>query len=568
MVLLCTCLLTFGSYYSFDMPSILKSDLEQTLIEPWAPSRGSTLYNLFYLVYAFCNMAMSLVAGAMVDRIGVRSCAIIFLALCLVGQSLFAIGGFLTSMSARARYIFLFFGRFVFGLGGGSITIVQNAITAKWFRGRNLAMAFGCTLTVSRLGSVINFSLTSTVFQYFGEKVWHLTTVDGNRPVYCAPNSTDNLWPSMNPPAGEADACSKALGATFALGAILILLSYIPAIIFIAYDRAADREESLTGTDIDTESSNSPEKLGGELGRFGAESLDETAQWKSSRGPLVDTPMVTRWMRNVGTKIDAATSLPATFWLVSIIIALFYNCIFPFLADAKDFIQLKYDMPPQRASTIAGLVYLVSMVISPFLGYGVDYFGRRTWIILYGTGITIPVFWLFYSSSVTPILLMLLLGSGYCVCASALWPSIQLLVPPASVGIANGVATSIQMLGIGSSNLIVGAVQDANANVTGGVHGYKAVMVFFLAMGATAFATSIVLFFVERRSRERVMHYGKRDERVEIDDDTAAYNYNGNGEEIVAPLMRSSLEDYRAELNRQNLLDHDDNDVYGDIESF
>ena len=541
IVLACTCLLTFGSYYSFDMPSILKSDLEETFIEPWAPSRGSTLYNLFYLVYAFCNMAMSLIAGVMVDKHGTRSCAVIFLALCFVGQSLFAVAGALTSLSPKARYIFMFFGRFVFGLGGGSITIVQNAITAKWFKGRNLAMAFGCTLTVSRLGSVINFSLTSLVFQTFAKKVWHLTTVDGNRPVYCAPNSTDNLWPSASPPAGEVEGCSRALAATFALGAVLILVSYIPAAIFIAFDRAADRAEAPSDASL---ASTSPDKNEVKLGRVDSESHDD-AEWHPAAEPNPKTPAFSRWMRSVGTRMDVATALPASFWLVSLIIALFYNVIFPFLADAKDFIQLSYDMDPSRASFIAGLVYLLSMIVSPFLGYAVDYFGRRTWIVLYGTGVTIPVFWMFYSSSsISPTIPMVLLGSAYCVCASALWPSIQLLVPSSSVGIANGIATSIQMLGIGISNLSVGAIQDANAHVPGSVHGYKQVMLFFLGMGSASLVVAWILFLVERRSRERIMYYGKRDEKASIGDETR--------QSITEPLIRT-VEDYEAELNRGEL---------------
>ena len=43
---------------------------------------------------------------------------------------------------------------------------------------------------------------------------------------------------------------------------------------------------------------------------------------------------------------------------------------------------------------------------------------------------------------------MVLLGLSYCVYAAVLWPSIQFLVDPSIVGTANGLATSMQMLGI------------------------------------------------------------------------------------------------------------------------
>lgn len=47
------------------------------------------------------------------------------------------------------------------------------------------------------------------------------------------------------------------------------------------------------------------------------------------------------------------------------------------------------------------------------------------------------------------------------VCAvfqSSMWPSIPLVVPQATLGTAMGLATSIQMIGIGVSNLVVGQI--------------------------------------------------------------------------------------------------------------
>jgi len=47
-------------------------------------------------------------------------------------------------------------GRVVFGLGGESMSVAQSAIVTVWFKGKELAMALGVNLSVSRLGSVIN----------------------------------------------------------------------------------------------------------------------------------------------------------------------------------------------------------------------------------------------------------------------------------------------------------------------------------------------------------------------------------------------------------------------------
>lgn len=39
-----------------------------------------------------------------------------------------------------------------------------------------------------------------------------------------------------------------------------------------------------------------------------------------------------------------------------------------------------------------------------------------------------------------------------------MWPSIPLVVPQATLGTAMGLATSMQMIGIGLSNLVVGQI--------------------------------------------------------------------------------------------------------------
>lgn len=59
-------------------------------------------------------------------------------------------------------------GRIIFGLGNGSLTIVQNKITAYWFKGNELAMAFGFTMSLSRAGSVMNFNLSPAFADKFG----------------------------------------------------------------------------------------------------------------------------------------------------------------------------------------------------------------------------------------------------------------------------------------------------------------------------------------------------------------------------------------------------------------
>ena len=105
-VLVATCLLTFGSYYCFDMPSVLEAQLTYSVISKasFAKTEPAVYYNLFYTVYAWTNMAMSLVAGVLVDRIGLKVAVFLFLSFCLFGSALFGLSISLTALAPDARY--------------------------------------------------------------------------------------------------------------------------------------------------------------------------------------------------------------------------------------------------------------------------------------------------------------------------------------------------------------------------------------------------------------------------------------------------------------------------------
>ena len=44
---------------------------------------------------------------------------------------------------------------FIYGLAGDNIAIAKTALIALWFDGSEMSFAFGCSLTIGRIGSVI-----------------------------------------------------------------------------------------------------------------------------------------------------------------------------------------------------------------------------------------------------------------------------------------------------------------------------------------------------------------------------------------------------------------------------
>eukprot|EP01028_Stygiella_incarcerata_P007581 TRINITY_DN314_c0_g5_i1.p1 TRINITY_DN314_c0_g5~~TRINITY_DN314_c0_g5_i1.p1 ORF type:complete len:486 (+),score=106.04 TRINITY_DN314_c0_g5_i1:111-1568(+) len=155
-VLLFACLLTFGMYYCYDMPSSLQTTIQEKM------KINRFEYNLLYFSYSFVNMLFVSFAGIIADRIGNPRAGYIFSFFILLGQTLFAIGGTIRSFPVMIT------GRVIFGLGGGSSNVVQNAITSHYFTGRELALAFSIVLTVSRMGTVLNFLFTADINERYG----------------------------------------------------------------------------------------------------------------------------------------------------------------------------------------------------------------------------------------------------------------------------------------------------------------------------------------------------------------------------------------------------------------
>jgi MFS family permease len=130
----------FGNYYIYDSISPLAPVLKEQL--------GFTDDNIGTLnaVYSLPNIIMVLLSGMIIDRIGTRKATMIFAITCLIGAAITAFtGGGFWGMAA---------GRLVFGLGAESLIVTASVAIAKWFRGKEMSIAFAMKITLARLGSL------------------------------------------------------------------------------------------------------------------------------------------------------------------------------------------------------------------------------------------------------------------------------------------------------------------------------------------------------------------------------------------------------------------------------
>jgi MFS family permease len=147
LILVLCCILMSSNYYAYDIPSALHQQI-QTYMPP--SSNFETKFNLLYTAYSIPNTILPLFGGNVVDRYGAPKCQTLFAIIIFLGSCILSMG--VSSQSWQLMY----FGRFIFGLGAESLSVAQSTVLSEWFEGREVALAMGIALSVSRLGSIWN----------------------------------------------------------------------------------------------------------------------------------------------------------------------------------------------------------------------------------------------------------------------------------------------------------------------------------------------------------------------------------------------------------------------------
>ena len=144
----------FGNYYIYDsiapIADLLKSDL------------GFTDENIgsLYSFYSIAAVVILLFGGMLVDKWGTVKSTILFGGIC-------ALAGVLNAVSSELWVMLV--ARSLLGIGAEPLIVAISCALAKWFKGKELAFAFGVNLTIARLGSLTaDWSPTWAGFAYEG----------------------------------------------------------------------------------------------------------------------------------------------------------------------------------------------------------------------------------------------------------------------------------------------------------------------------------------------------------------------------------------------------------------
>jgi predicted MFS family arabinose efflux permease len=192
-------------------------------------------------------------------------------------------------------------------------------------------------------------------------------------------------------------------------------------------------------------------------------------------------------------------------WYIALLCVLFYSAVFPFLKYAADLMVNKFKVDPELAGIIPGMLPFGTMILTPLFGNLYDRKGKGASIMILGACLLIFVHAMysipFLRATPIAIILIIILGIGFSLVPSAMWPSVPKIIPEKQLGTAYALIFWVQNIGLMGVPALIGWVLDKYC-VTGThliegapvpSYNYTLPMIIFTCFGLIALVFALLL---------------------------------------------------------------------------
>jgi len=373
----------FAGYMFTEVISPMKPILERNYA--WDSADFGTVTSAYGILNVF--LFMLVIVGILLDKFGIRISTIASVLTMIVGATLkwYAFKGgfstveeinFLGLFKIKEQVFFAALGFSIFGVGVEYAGITVSKSVAKWFKGKEIALAMGMQVAIARLGSFAPLAFGA----YF----------------------------------------ASTQGVPFTI--LVVVMFLILGLIGFFYYNIMDK------------------KLDKQIGEQEEQSADDEFK-------LSDIKVVTS---NRG------------FWLVALLCVLFYGAVFPFYKYGGDLMVNKFGVSERWAGLLPSLVPFGTMFLTPFFGSIYDKKGKGATLMILGSIILIVVHVIFYLPFIDSVIIaffnVIILGIGFSLVPSAMWPSVPKIIPEKQLGSAYALIFWVQNFGLWGIPLLVGLV--------------------------------------------------------------------------------------------------------------
>ena len=433
LVLACLVVPMFASYFFDDM----FSSLSELFKNPECLELGWNMadYGFYSSGYSFlCIWGGLIVCGALLDKFGVRLVGSIFVGMMVFGAALvtFAISaGFTPGTSLAIAYV----GCMLFGLGSEIAGVSVTRSIAKWFKGKNMALAMGLQLAIARFGTATAILVAPMIVrQKAAGEIY--TLAETNQPALIGL-------------------------AVLAIGAILWA-------IFVAMDAKFDKETGETDK-VDT----------AEEDKFRMSDI-----WKVLSNPR--------------------------FLMIAILCVTFYCCVIRFKKFGVSILLPLFGVNLDIATVLLAMIPFFTILFTPLFGALVDKVGKATtWMVVGAALVLTSHLIITFAPQGVPAyayIAIALLGIGYSLVPSAMWPSVPKIIPEKNLGTAYSLIYWVQNMGMWAVPIYVGKIFADTITEPGNkaqeVTAALSAEHVFIALGIIAIAVAIMLLRSSRKHPE------------------------------------------------------------------
>jgi len=429
LALACLVVPMFGSYFFDDMFSTVSHIFKtpELLTLGW----NSANFGFYAGGYSFlCVWGGLIICGILLDKFGVRIVGSVFVGLMLLGAAIVYAAITIPSIAEKGPETSLpiaYVGCMLFGLGSEIAGVAVTRSIAKWFKGKNVALAMGLQLSIARCGTGLAMILAPRLVLANQAGIYPLDAT--NRPAL--------------------------LGLTFIfIGAILWA-------VFVAMDAKFDRQEGIV--------------------------TERGEQKEEDKFKFSDIIKVLKNPR---------------FIMIALLCVFFYCCIISFKKFGTSIIMPRFNLDAEVVSIMISMIAFAPVLFTPLFGALVDKVGKATTWMITGAVLVFAAHLMlaFATAPFFGYLAIVLLGIGYSLVPSAMWPSVPKIVPEKNLGTAYSLIYWIQNMGMLLVPIFVGKIMSNQTyeEVQKSVHSEF----IFIGLGIVAITVAIILKFNSKKHPE------------------------------------------------------------------
>ncbi len=441
LALACLVVPMFGSYFFDDM----FSTVSQIFKNPEMLQLGwnSQQFGFYAGGYSFlCVWGGLIICGILLDRFGVRLIGSVFVGLMVLGAAIVTCAISASGLTAGTSLTIAYVGCMLFGLGSEIAGVAVTRSIAKWFKGKNVALAMGLQLAIARIGTGLAMLLSPVLVLKNHAEGTMFTLSETNRPAI--------------------------------VGLSLLFIGAILWAIFVAMDAKYDRQEGIATQRGEVK----------EEDKFKFSDI-----WKVLSNPR--------------------------FIMIALLCVFFYCCVISFKKFGTSIIIPRFGLDASTASVMISMIAFAPVIFTPLFGALVDKVGKATtWMILGA----ILVFCAHLIICAAPgvrfygYAAIVLLGIGYSLVPSAMWPTVPKIIPEKNLGTAYSMIYWIQNMGMLLVPIFVGRIMKNYADKKEGLDAASAEILdklaavrsefIFISLGFVAITVAVCLFFNSKKHPE------------------------------------------------------------------